>query len=155
MDNTPVGNTNNTNVPMITSHTLELMNTSSCSGEEFALESLSLPDLEDPFRVAFSSRSGSAGAAIFTRSNEMEADSEHYIDTGRSTIANDIMELLNGIFNVYPMTLIGSSEVEMEPFVGADYANVEKNSYVWQVQRVSPTARRSSETDRDKSPSNT
>ena len=78
MNNTTVGSTRSTNGTIITSQALELINISSCSGDEFTVEPISLPTLEDRFRIATTTLSdmstafmGAAGAAMFTRNNEI------------------------------------------------------------------------------------
>ena len=133
---------------MITSPALELINISSSSGEEFTVEPISLPGLEVRIRIATSNLSdmptafmGAAGAALFTRNNEMETNSEHHVDTIErgTTIEIDLTDFLDGISNVSPLSFIGSLEDEMDPFHEAEFANVGRNSYGRPVQRVSPT----------------
>ena len=82
-----------------------------------------------------------AGAALFTRNNEMGTNSEHHFDTRGPTIENDLMDLLDRISNVSPLSFIGSSDDKMDPFHGAEFANEGRNLYVRPVQRVSPTPR--------------
>ena len=64
---------------MITSPAVELINIPSSSREEFAVEPLSLPSLEDRFRIPSAALiamptafMGAAGAALFTSNHEME-----------------------------------------------------------------------------------
>ena len=81
---------------------------------------------------------GAAGAVLFPRSNEMETSSEHHIDTRGTTIESDLMDLLDEISNVSPLSFIGSSGDEKDPFHGAEFANVDRNSYGRPTQRVVP-----------------
>ena len=148
MSNTPVGRISNVSAPMITSPVLELINISSSSGEEFVVEPFSLPELEDKFRVPRSQLAdlptafvGAGEAVLFARGNEMGNDSEHHVDTRGSNIENDLMDLLDEAIDVSPLTFIGSSEDEVDPFLEANFANVERNSYGRPVQRVAPIPR--------------
>ena len=43
--------------------------------------------------------------------------------------------------DVFSLAFTGTSEDEIDPFVAADFANVERNSYGRSVQRVCSTAR--------------
>ena len=127
---------------------LELTNISSSPGEEFTVEPFSLPSLEHRFRIAPTTLSdmptavmGASGATLFTSHSEMGADSEHHIDTRGTTIENDLMDLLDGISNMSPLSIIGSSNDEMDPFYGAEFSKVDRNFYGRPVQRVLPTPR--------------
>ena len=51
------------------------------------------------------------------------------------------MDLLDGTTNVSPLSFIGSSDDEMDPFHGAAFANSGENSFGRPVQRVLPTPR--------------
>ena len=54
------------------------------------------------------------------------------------------MDLMDNISNISPLTFIGSSEEENDPFFGANFANMDqtdRNSYGGPVQRVQPTFR--------------
>ena len=148
MTDTHVGRNSNIITPMITSPALELINISSSSGEEFVVEPFSLAELEDRFRVPRSHLAdlptafvGAAEAVLFAREIEMGNDSEHHVDTRGSNIENDLMDLLDEAIDVSPLTFIGSSEDKVDPFLDANCANVERNSYGRPVLRVAPIPR--------------
>ena len=148
MSNSPVGRNSNMITPMITSPALDLINISSSSGGEFVEEPFFLPELEDRFRVPCSHLAdlstafvGAAEAVLFARGNEMGNDSEHHVDTRGSNIENDLMDLLDDAIDVSPLTFNGSSGDEVDPFLEANFANVERNSYERPVQRVAPIPR--------------
>ena len=150
MFSTPVTATNSARAPMITIPTLELVNISSSLGEEFEVEHLSLPELEDRFRIAPNTASdkpsafmGAAGATLFVQNNNSGVDTEHVVDTRGSVIENELMDLLDEVFEISSLTFIGSSEDEADQFFGANFANVERNSYGRPVQRVQPSIRQS------------
>ena len=153
MFSTPVAATNSAYTPMITSPTLELVKCSSSSGEEFEVEHLSLSELEDRFRIAPrttddmpSEFMGTAGAALFIQNSGSRVKTEHVVDTRGSVIENELMDLLDEVSEVSSITFIGSSEDEVNPFFGANFANVERKSYGRPVQRVQPTIRQSQTT---------
>ena len=149
MINTPVERNSNMTTTIVTSPALELVNISSSSGEEFMVESFSLPELEDRFRIPHSDLIdlptafvGATGAVLLARDNEMGNDSEHQVDTRGSTIENNLMDLLDDAIDVSPLTFIGSSEDEVDPFLDANFfVNVERYSYGRPIQRVPPTTR--------------
>ena len=150
MFSTPVTATNSARAPMITSPTLDLVNISSSPGEELEVGHLSLSELEDRFRIAPhtandlpSAFMGAAGATLFVQNNGPRVDTEHAVDTRGSVIENEPMDLLDEVSEVSSLTFIGSSEDEVDPFFGANFANVERNSYGRPVQRVQPTIRQS------------
>ena len=145
MSKTSVGRNSNMNTPMITSPALELINISSSSGEELVVEPFSLPELENRFRVPHidlvdlpTAFVEAAEAVLFARGNEAGSGSEHHVDTRGSNIENDLMDLLDHAIDVSPLSFIGSSEDEVDPFLDANFANVERSSYGRPVQRVVP-----------------
>ena len=89
---------------------------------------------------------GAAGATLFVQTNGSRVDTEHAVDTRGSAIENELMDLLDEVSEVSSLTFIGSSEDEVAPIFGANFANVEKNSYGRPVQRVQPTIRQSQTT---------
>ena len=54
----------------------------------------------------------------------METKSEHHIDMRGTTFEDDLMDFLDGISNVSPLSITGSSEDEMDPLYVAEFANV-------------------------------
>ena len=148
MNNTPVERNSNMTTTMVTSPTLELVNISSSSGEEFRVESYSLPELEDRFRIPHSDLIdlptafvSATGVVLFARDNEMGNDSEHQVDTRGSAIENNLMDLLDDAIDVSPLTFICSSEDETDPFLDANFcergeiflwaANTTCTTYPW------------------------
>ena len=82
---------------------------------------------------------GAAGAVLFTRGNELRNDSEHHVDTKGSFIEKDLMDLLDDAIDMSPLTFIGSSEDEVDPFHDAVFANVEKK-ILWTASTKSITS---------------
>ena len=126
---------------------LELINISSSSEEGFVVEPLTLPEMEDRFRVASSSITsmpvaflGSTEASLFI-TNLVETGSRGCIDTRGTTIESELVDLLSDIPNNLPITFIDRSEEEMDPFQEANFANVQRNAYGRPTQRVSPVPR--------------
>ena len=79
--------------------------------------------------------------SLVFQNNSSRVDTEHVVDTRGSAIENELMDLLDEVSEVSSLTLIGSSEDEVDPFFGANSANVGKNSYGRPVQRVQTTIR--------------
>ena len=129
---------------------LDLINISSSSGEDFMVEPLSVNDLDERFRSApfpltdmSTAFMGAAGAELFPNSADPQAGDCQQIDTRYSRIETELMDLMD-VSNTSSLTFIGSSEEEDNPFLGANFANVdqvERNSYVRPVQRVQPMVR--------------
>ena len=79
---------------------------------------------------------GSTEASLFM-TNSMESGSQGCIDTRGTTIESELMDLLSDIPDISPVTFIGSSEEEMDPFPDANFANVQRNAYGRPTQKVS------------------
>ena len=56
------------------------------------------------------------------------------------------MGLLSDIPDISPITIVGTSDEEMNPFPGANSANVQRNAYGRPTQRVCPVPRQQKET---------
>ena len=126
---------------------LDLINISSSSEEGFVMEPRTLPEMEDRFRVASSSITsmrvafmGSTDASLFV-TNSVETGSRGCINSRRTTIESELMDLLSDIPDFSPVTFINSSDEEMDPFPEANFANVQRNAYGRPTQRVSPIPR--------------
>ena len=122
MYTTPVTRANNTRGQMQADTALDLINISRSSEDGFVVETLTLPQMEDRFRVASSSiRSmpvafmGSTEASSFVI-NSVETRPSGCIDTRGTTIESELMDLLSDIPDISPVTFIDSSEEEMDPF---------------------------------------
>ena len=136
---------------MTTTPVADLINNSSSSGEEFAVEPFSLAELNERFRVAPFPLSdmptafmGATDAALFPNSVEAPIEEGQQVDTRGSLIENELMDLMDNISNISSLTFIGSSEEEDDPFFGANFAYMEqtdRNSYGRPVQRVPPIPR--------------
>ena len=115
------------------------------------VEPLSVNDLDERFRTVpypltdmSTAFMGAAGAVLFPNSVDSQAGDGQQIDTRDSRIENELMDLMDDVSNISSLTFIGSSEEEDNPFLGANFANVnqaEKNSYGRPVQRVQPMVR--------------
>ena len=123
---------------------LDLINISSSSDEGFVVEPLTSTEMEDRFRVAPSSIAsmpvafiGSTEASLFVTIS-IETELRGCIDTRGTTIESKLMDLLNDIPDISPVTFIDSSEEEMDPFPEANFANVQRNACGRPTQRVSP-----------------
>ena len=57
----------------------------------------------------------------------MRNDYKHYIDTSGSILENDLMDLFDGALDISQVTIIGSSDDEIDPFFDAYFANVREN----------------------------
>ena len=126
---------------------LDLIKITRSSEEGFVVEPLTLPEMEDRFRVASSSITsmpvafmGSTEASLFI-TNSVETGSRGCKDTRGTTIESELMDLLSDIPNISPVTVIDSSDEEMDPFPEANFANVQRNAYGRPTQRVSPIPR--------------
>ena len=113
---TPIIRTNRTGGREQSDAALDLINISSSSEEGFVVEPLTLTEMEDMFRVAPSSIAskpvafmGSTEASLFV-TNSMETESRGCIDTRWTTIESELMDLLNDIPDISPVTFIESSE---------------------------------------------
>ena len=87
----------------------------------FVVEPLSLPEMEDRFRVASPSATsmpapfiGSTEASLFV-TNSIETSPSGCIDRRGTTIESEIMDLLSDIPDISPVTFIDSSDEEMNP----------------------------------------
>ena len=151
MENTSQSTPHNRNELIIVSLVTDLFNILSSSGEELAAEPFSLAELDERFRVAPFPLSdmptafmGAAGAVLFPNNGEVPIAEGQHIDTRGSLIENELMDLMDNISNISPLTFIGSSEEEDDPFFGANFANMDqpsRNSYGRPVQRVQPMPR--------------
>ena len=122
---------------------LDLINISSSSEEGFVVENLTLLEMDDRFRVASSSITsmpvafmGSTEVSLFIP-NSVQTESRGCIDTRGTTIDSKWMDLLSDLPDISPVTFIDSSEEEMDPFPGANFANVQRNACRRPTQRVS------------------
>ena len=78
------------------------------------------------------------GAVLFPNNTGARIEVEQQIDTRGSFIENELMNLMDNISNISPLTFIGSSEEE-DAFFGANFANMDqtnRNNYGRPVQRV-------------------
>ena len=151
MENTSRNKPHNRNELIAISPVTDLINISSSSGEEFAVEPFSLAELDERFRVAPFPLSdmptaflGAIGAVLFPNNGEAPIEEGQQIDTRASNIENELMDLMDNISNILPLTFIGSSSEEDGPFSGAKFANMDQtdsNSYGRLVQRVQPMPR--------------
>ena len=115
------------------------------------MEPFSLAELDERFRMGPFPLSdmptafmGAAGAVLFPNNGEAPIEEGQHIDARGSLIENQLMELMDNISNISPLTFIGSSEEEYDPFFGANFANMEqsnRNSHGRPVQRVQPMPR--------------
>ena len=115
------------------------------------VEPLSVNDLDERFRSApypltdmSTAFMGAAAALLFPNSADPQAGDGQQIDIRNSRIENELMDLMDDVSNISSLTFIGSSEEEDNPFLGANFANVdqaERNSYGRPVQRVQLTVR--------------
>ena len=140
---TPVTRANNTRGQMQADTALDLVNISSRSEEGFVVKSLTLPEMEDRFRVVSSSVTsmpvafmGSTEASLFV-TNSVETRPSGCIDTRGTPIESELMDLLSDIPDISPVIFIDSSEEKMNPFPEANFANVQRNAYGCPTQRVS------------------
>ena len=144
---TPILRTNSTGGRKQSDTALDMTNLSSTSEEGFVVEPLTLPEMEDRFRIASSSIAsmlvaimGSTEASLFV-TKSMETGSRGCIDTRGTTIESVLMDLLSDLPDISPVTFIDSSEEELDPFPDANYANVQRNAYRRPTQRVTPIPR--------------
>ena len=77
-----------------------------------------------------------AEASLFVNNISTETNLGQHIDTRGTTIESEIMDLLYGKSDVSPLTFIGTSDDEADPFIEAKFANVERDSYVRPVQML-------------------
>ena len=146
MESTSQSTPHNRNELIIVSPMTDLINISSSSGEEFAVEPFSLAELDERLRGAPFPLSdmptafmGAAGAVLFPNNGEAPIEKGQHNDTRGSLIENELMDLMDNISNISPLTFFGSSEEEDDPFFGANFANMDqsnRNSCGRQVQRV-------------------
>ena len=115
------------------------------------VEPLSVNDLDERLRSApypltdmSTAFMGAAGAVLFPNSADPQAGDGQQTDTRNFRIEKELMDLMDDVSNISSLTFIGSSEEEDNPFLGANFANVnqaERNSYGRPVQRVQPMVR--------------
>ena len=87
---------------------------------------------------------GATGGVLFPIVTGAPIEGEQQIDTRGSLIENELIDLMDNISNISPLTIIGSSDEEDDPFFGANFANMDqnnRNSYGHPVQRVQPMPR--------------
>ena len=104
----------NRNELITVSPVTDLINISSSSGEEFAVEPFSLAKLDERFRVAPFPLSdmpttfmGAAGSVLFPINGKAPIGDWQHIDTRGSLIENKLMDLMDNISNISPLTFRG------------------------------------------------